>query len=68
MTKSQFCYCPLIWMFSSRKCNNLISKVHERSLRLTKNKENSSFEILLQNNKDIIVHGKKSTNSNKLSL
>ena len=32
MIRSQFSYCPLIWMLSSRKSNNFISKVHERSL------------------------------------
>ena len=31
-------------------------KVHEKSLRFITNDENSSFEILLQNNKDITVH------------
>ena len=30
MIKSQFSYCPLIWMFSSRQSNNLINKIHER--------------------------------------
>ena len=56
MIKSQFSYCPLILMFSSWQSNNLINKVHERSLRLITNNENSSFETLLQNNKDITVH------------
>ena len=31
--KSHFSYCPLIWMFSSRRSNNLINRIHERSLR-----------------------------------
>ena len=56
MIKSQFSYCPIIWMFSSRRSNNLINKVHERSLRLNTNDENSSFETLLQNINDITVH------------
>ena len=56
MIKSQFSYCPIIWMFSSRRSNNLINKVHERSLRLITNDENSSFETLLQNINDITVH------------
>ena len=43
-------------MFSSRQSNNLINKVYERPLRLITNDQNSSFETLLQNNKDIIVH------------
>ena len=51
MIKSQFSYCPIIWMFSSRRSNKLINKVHERSLRLITNDENSSppkkFTILM---------------------
>ena len=35
---------------------DLINKVHERSLRLITNDENSSFENLLENNIDIKVH------------
>ena len=30
-------FCPLIWMFSLRKTNNLINKIHERSLRTVYN-------------------------------
>ena len=45
-------------MFSSRQSKNLISKVHESSLRLITNDQNSSFETLLQNNKDITIHQK----------
>ena len=56
MIKSQFSYCPIIWMFSSRRSENLINKVHERALRLITNDENSSFETLLQNINDITVH------------
>ena len=43
-------------MFSSRLSDNLINKVHERSLRLITNDENSSFETLLQKDEDITVH------------
>ena len=43
-------------MFSSRQSNNLINKLHERSLMFITNDENSSFETLLQNNKDITIH------------
>ena len=31
---SQFSYCPLIWMFHSRRMEHRINKVHERALRL----------------------------------
>ena len=30
--KSHFSYYPLIWMFSCRRSNNLINRIHERSL------------------------------------
>ena len=33
--KSQFNYCPLVWMYCSRQSNNLINRVHGRGLRLT---------------------------------
>ena len=56
MIKFQFSYRPLVWMFSSRQSNNLIYKVNERSLRVITNDENSSFQTLLQNNKDITIH------------
>ena len=35
MIKSQFNYCPLVWMVCSRKSSNMINKVQERALRLT---------------------------------
>ena len=56
MIKPQFSYCPLIWMFSSQQSNNLVNKVHETSIRLITNGQNSRFEPLLQNNKDITIH------------
>ena len=43
MIKSQFNYCPLVWMFCSRQSNNLINKVHERGLRLTYGNETKNF-------------------------
>ena len=35
LIKSQFNYCPLVWMFCSRQFNNLTNKIHEWSLRIT---------------------------------
>ena len=29
--KSQFSYCPLVWMFCSRRSNSLVSNIHERA-------------------------------------
>ena len=34
-TKSQFAYCPLIWMLHSRGLNNKIKRIHKRVLRMT---------------------------------
>ena len=44
---SQFSYCPLVWMLHSRKLNNRINKLHERSLRIVFRDAHSSFEELL---------------------
>ena len=56
MIRSQFSYCPLIWMFCSRKSNNLINKVHERSLRIVSGDNHSSFKSLLSKYKEIAIH------------
>ena len=32
--KSQFAYCPLVWMFCSRSLNGNINKLHERAMRI----------------------------------
>ena len=56
--KSQFNYCPLVWMFCSRRSNNMINKVHERALMVLLGDNLSDFESLLQNNKDICSHHK----------
>ena len=54
--RTQFSYCPLIWMFSSRKLNSLINKVHERSLRINSGDNHSSFKSLLSKLKEITIH------------
>ena len=33
--KSKFSYCSLVWMVCSRTSNNMIKKLHERSITLT---------------------------------
>ena len=53
MIKSQLSYCPLIWMFSSRTANNLINKIHERSIRIVNGDNESNFENLLEKDKEI---------------
>ena len=43
-------------MFCSRTSNNMINKLHERSLRIILNDYSSNFNILLENNNDISNH------------
>ena len=51
MIKSQFNYCPLVWMFCSRQSNNLINKIHEWSLRIShKDQKISSRKIAPEEN------------------
>ena len=53
---SQFGYCPLVWMFHSRKLNNRINRIHERALRLVYHNTNSSFEELLAKDESCTIH------------
>ena len=54
--KSQFTYCPLIWMFTSHYLNNALNKIHERALRLIYNDHEKSFNsILTENNLKTIL-------------
>ena len=56
MIRSQFKYYPLIWMFCSRKSNNLMNKVHERSLRIDSGDNHNSFKSLLSKYKERTIH------------
>ena len=58
MIKSQFSYCPLIWMFCLRKSKNLINKIYESSLRIVTKEKNNKFKDLLTSSKQITVHQK----------
>ena len=53
---SQFGYCPLVWMFHSRKLNNRINKIQERSLRIVYNDQTSTFRQLLRNYNSFTIH------------
>ena len=53
---SQFGYCPLVWMFHSRKLNNRINNIHERALRITYKDYNSSFNDLLEKDNSVSIH------------
>ena len=54
---SQFSYCPLIRMFTSKYCNKRIDKIHERSLSLILNDYESLFyDFLSTLNEKTIYH------------
>ena len=54
--ESQFGYCPLLWMFHSRKINNRINKLHERALRIAHKNYKSSFDQLLIIDNSFTIH------------
>ena len=54
--KYHFSYIPLTWVFSSRKSNNLINRIHERSLRTIYIDTGSLFQELLQRNRSVSIH------------
>ena len=43
-------------MFSSRKVNNIINRIHERFIRIVSGENESNFENLLEKNKEIAIH------------
>ena len=54
---SQFSYCPLVWMSHSRTMNNIINKIHEKTLRLVyKDEKNLSLDDLLKKDKSLSIH------------
>ena len=53
---SQFEYCPLVWMFHSRKPSNRINNIHERALRSVFRDYKSTFQQLLKQNKSVSIH------------
>ena len=53
---SQFSYCPLVWMFHSRKLNHRINKIHERALRIVYNDHQCTFEELLERDNSFTIH------------
>ena len=53
---SQFNYCPLLWMFHSRKLNNKINKLHERALRIVYKEDYSTFNDLLARDGSCTIH------------
>ena len=56
--KPHFNYCPLIWMFSSRRSNNLINRIHERPLGTVYNATSNIFQEHLKRNRSVSIHHK----------
>ena len=56
--KSQFTYCPLVWMFCTKHSIGRINSIHERCLRLIQQNYTSDFEVLLENSNEKPVHQK----------
>ena len=53
---SQFGYCPLVWMFHSRKINNRVNSLHKRALRVVYRDYNATFSKLLSKDKSVTIH------------
>ena len=47
MIKSLFSYCTLIWIFSSRKANNLINRKHERFIPIVNGDNKSNITLTI---------------------
>ena len=63
--ESQFNYCPLIWMFHSRKMQKRINRLHERALRVVYKDDNLTYEQLLEKDEGFTIHER---NLQKLAL
>ena len=55
---SQFGYCPLVWIFHSRKINSRINSLHEHALRVFYRDYKATFPELLSTDKSVTIHQK----------
>ena len=56
---SQFGYCPLLWMFHSRKLSNRINFTNESALRIVFRDYESTSQQLLKENKSVSIYQRK---------
>ena len=56
--KSQFNYCPLVWMCCNRSLNTKINRLQERCLRIVYNDKKSISNELLVKDGSISIHHK----------
>ena len=61
--KSQFNYCPFVWMFCSRQSINSRNKLQERALRITNDDQKENFQDLTSKYKEYVIHQKKTANA-----
>ena len=54
--KSQFNYCPLVWIFCSRQSNNLIKKIHQWSLSISYKDQETSYHNFLKTHIELTIH------------
>ena len=62
---SQFGYCPLIWMFHSRKLNTKINRLHERAFKIVYKDKSLTYDELLEKDNSFTCHEK---NLQKLAI
>ena len=55
---SEFGYCPLEWMFHSRKLNSRVYKLHERALRIVYQDYTYSFTELVDKDNSTTIHNR----------
>ena len=54
--KSQFSYCPLIWIFHDRALNAKVNKIQERALRIVYKSSHADYETLLKLDNAVFIH------------
>ena len=54
--RSNFNYCPLIWMLCGKTANNRINQLHKRALRVLDGDYTSTIEELLVRSEEITIH------------
>ena len=55
---TEFGYCPLVWIFQSRKLNSRVNKLHERAVRTVYQDYTSSFTELLEKDNSTTIHNR----------
>ena len=54
--KSQFNYCPLVWMCCNRSLNTKMNRLHEQCIRIVNNDKKTNFNELLAKDDSASIH------------